>query len=131
MRYAGGGSQPVIVLKVRKRGRRGRGGRKRYSKNTKDAQRLTYGTARAFYRLADGLAAGADSFRRRSDRSARRKKDGLAIDFYRNYARGIDRASRQAGKAPRDIAREISGRRAWKSVRYLIKNSPFRFGYVR
>src|SRR5436305_13047600 len=51
VRYAGGGSQPVIVLTVRRRGRR-RGGRKRYSRNTRDAQRVTYGAARAFYRLA-------------------------------------------------------------------------------
>jgi hypothetical protein len=129
IRYAGGGDRtPVIVLKV-KRGRRR--GRKRYSKNSKDAQRLTYGTSRALYRLADGLAAGTESFWRRSNRSARRKRDGLAVDFYRNAARGIDRASRQAGKAPYEIARKISGRRAWKTLRYFIRNSPFRFGYVR
>jgi hypothetical protein len=128
VRTTAGGVRP-IVLKVR-RGRRG-GGRKRYSRNTKDAQRLVYGTSKALFRIADGAAAGTESFWRRSDRSARRKRDGLGKDFYRNLARGVDRASRQAGKAPYEIAREISGRRAWKSVRWFVRNSPFRFGYYR
>lgn len=119
-----------IVLKV-KRGRRGGRGNKRYSRNTKDAQRLVYGSSKALFRLADGAAAGTESFWRRSDRSARRKKDGLAKDFYRNAARGIDRASRQVGKAPYEIAREISGRRAWKNVRWFVRKSPFRFGFFR
>lgn len=124
----GGGVRP-IVLRV-KRGRR-RGGRKRYSRNTKDLQRFVYGSSRALFRLADGAAAGTESFWRRSNRSARRRKDGLAKDFYRNFARGIDRASRQAGRAPYEIAREINGRRAWKNVRWFWRNSPFRFGYFR
>jgi hypothetical protein len=119
-----------IVLKVRKRGRR-RGGRKRYSRNSKDFQRLAYGASRAIYRLADGAAAGTDSFWRRSDRSARRKKDGLAIDFARNSARAFDRAARQFGRAPYEVAREISGRRAWKNVRRLLRSTPFRLGYIR
>lgn len=118
-----------IVLRV-KRGRR-RGGRKRYSRNTKDLQRFVYGSSRALFRLADGAAAGTESFWRRSNRSARRRKDGMAKDFYRNVARGIDRASRQAGRAPYEIAREINGRRAWKNVRWFWRNSPFRFGYFR
>ena|SRR5215213_11063426 len=119
-----------IVLKVR-RGRRGGNRNKRYSRNTKDAQRLVYGSSKALYRLAEGAAAGTDSFWRRSDRSAKRKRDGLAKDFYRNAARGIDRASRQAGKAPYEVAREINGRRAWKNVRWFVRNSPFRFGFFR
>jgi len=118
-----------IVLKVRRR--RLRGGKKRYSRNSKDAQRLVYGGSRALFRIADGFAAGADSFRRRSDRSARRRRDGLAKDFFRNYARGVDRASRQWGRAPYEIAREINGRRAWKSVRQFLRNGPFRLGYIR
>jgi hypothetical protein len=128
-RVAGGGGPRPIVLKVRRRGRRG--GRRRYSRNSKDSQRLLYGSSRALYRLADGVAAGTDSFWRRSDRSARRKKDGLAKDFYRNAARGIDRFSRQAGKAPWEIAREINGRRSWKNVGWWARNSPFRLGYFR
>jgi hypothetical protein len=129
IRTVGGEGPRPIVLKVRRRGRRG--GRKRYSKNTKDVQRLAYGSSKAIYRVAEGLAAGTESFWRRSNRSARRKKDGLAKDFYRNAARGVDRFSRQAGKAPWELAREISGRRSWKNLRWWARNAPFRLGYYR
>jgi hypothetical protein len=104
-----------IVVRLRK-GRKKRG-RKRYSRGFKDLQRWTYGGSRALYRLGNSLAAGFDSFSKRSSRSARRRRDGLLRDSLKNGARGFDRAAREAGRAPYEIARRISTRRYWRAGR--------------
>ena len=53
----------------------------------------------------------------RSGRSARRKRDGLLRDSLRNGTRAFSRAAREAGRAPYQLAREISTRRYWKGAR--------------
>jgi hypothetical protein len=105
-----------IVVNLRGSRRRRRGG-KRYTRGFRDLQRVTYGGSRAAYRLMNGVAAGFDSFQRRSSRSARRRRDGLLRDGLRNAARAFSRAARQVGRAPYEIAREISTRRYWKAAR--------------
>jgi hypothetical protein len=116
-----------IILKVK--GIRRKRGRKRYSRGTKDLQRLTFGSAKGTYRLLDGLAAGAGTFWRRSRRSARRKKDGLAKDLWTNLARGYRKYSRESGRAPIELARRIRGRRAWKSVKKFWRGVPVPFAF--
>lgn len=106
--------RPIVVRLGKGRKKRGR---KRYTRGFRDLQRLTLGQSRASYRLANGFAAGFDSFARRSRRSARRRRDGLLRDGFRNSARAFGRAAREAGRAPYEIARRVSTRRYWRAAR--------------
>jgi len=111
------GRQRPIVVEIRK-GRRRRG-RKRYTRGFRDIQRFAYGGSRALYRFANGFASGFDSFRSRSNRSSRRKKDGLVRDSLRNGARAFSRSARQFGRVPYELAREVRTRRFWRAGRDL------------
>jgi hypothetical protein len=111
---------------------RGRGGRRRrrrnrYTKGTRAWQRLTFGSERATYRLANSWARGLRTFVRRSDRSRRRKKDGLIRDSLRNASRGFSVALRELGRAPGEIAWRIGTRNVRRTVLAFNPGNPFKF----
>ena len=114
-------SPQVIVIKAAKKKR----GKKRYTRGSKDLQRLEYGLSKSSYRVADAVAEGIRTFYRRSDRSARRKKDGLVRDSLRNSARGLGDALREGSRAPYELARKVSTRKVWRRTRGLGRLAPF------
>jgi|SRR6185436_1014046 len=112
----------------RRRGRgRNRRRRARYTKGTRAWQRLTFGSERAGYRLANSFARGLRTFVRRSDRSRRRKKDGLLRDQLRNASRGFAVACNELGRAPGEIAWRVGTRNARRAALAFNPGNPFRF----
>jgi len=118
------GSPRILDLRGARRGGKRR---KRYSKGTKDVQRLAYGASKGAYRIANGFAAGLDSFWKRSNRSSRKKRDGFVRDAFRNLARGARKASRQFGRAPQEISDRFRTRRFWRQTRRALRNVPLPF----
>lgn len=94
--------QRPIVYEVRKGGK---GRKKKYSRGLKDPQKVAEGTARASERLAQAAADGIGTFRRRSNNSSRKKRDGAIKDALYNFARGAEDALTTAAKAPTDLTR--------------------------
>ncbi len=104
----------VVVLK------RGKSKKKRrYSSGLEDVQRLERRVVRAADRVADAVAAGMDNFRRRSDRSALKKRDGALRDLVDNLSRSTAKTVRKASRAPRDLTRGF-GLLRWSQVRGLV-----------
>jgi len=136
---SGGGSTPpppqqpdqvqaLIVTPVfyeRKRCRDKKKGKRknRYSKGTKGFQKFLLGASRAAYRTANSFANGFNTFAKRSDRSARRKKDGLIRYSLRNASRGFQDGLDQLGKAPNAIAKQIGTNNVRRGFRIVF--NPF------
>ncbi len=112
---------PVYFSRTKKKGKK-----RRYTKGTKPFQKLVLGASRAVYRAANSFAEGFDTFRKRSKRSARKRRDGLVRDSLRNAARGFSDAARKAGKAPRAFARQIGTKNVRRGFRVIF--NPFSFG---
>lgn len=105
------------VVLTRKKGRKR--GRKKYSRGTKGIQRLLFGVSRAGYRTTNSLAEGLDTFVKRTNRSGRKRRDGMVRDVFSNASRGIGDGLTELGKAPREISRRFNTRRSWRMVRVL------------
>jgi hypothetical protein len=116
-----GPGQPKAVLvlervKSKKRNKRNQR-KKKYSRGTKFFQRLLLGVSKAGFRTSNSLTKGLDTFVKRSNKSARKRRNGMVRDALRNASRGVGKAFTEAGKAPEEIARRIGTRRVWKIVR--------------
>lgn len=124
---AGGGAQPFISAPIVFRRVKGGGGRRRrnrgkkkYTRGTKQFQRLLLGGEESTYDLANGVARGFQTFVRRSKRSRRRRRDGLVRDSFRNAGRGFQRGFRVAARAPFDLGRRIATRPLWRTTQNFI-----------
>jgi hypothetical protein len=106
---------PVIVVKESKRRKK-----KRYTRGTKGVQKLTLGLSRGAFRATNSVAEAFRVFAKRSNRSARKRKDGLVRDSLRNASRGLRRGFRELGDAPVEVARQIGTRRVWRTFRVFV-----------
>lgn len=97
-----------------KRGKRTR--RRRYSRG------LMYMMGSMEDRVLGGLARGGRDYRRRSNRSARARRDGAMRDFMRNMSRSQEQSTQQASKLPRDMANSSMVKRMRRNVRRLARN---------
>ena len=115
-----------IVIDLRRKKKRGK---KKYSRGLKDVQRLEQGLADASESVAGGLSAGAKSFRRRNNRSANRRRDGVIRDGLENWTYGLSRALRRASDAPYRLARKTSSRLWWRPAQAVtaLVTAPFSF----
>lgn len=91
----------IVYRKKKKKGRR------RYTRGLRDFQQLQRGVVRASDRIADAVAAGVTEFRRQSNRSARRRRDGALRDAIPNLSRAMGETLRRSADAPYDVTRRI------------------------
>ncbi len=106
----------VIVVDRRK----GKKRKRKYTRGTRTLQRLGDGLTKASFRVPNAVAAGIDSFYKRSRKSSKKKRDGAVRDILRNAAKGVDRFTRNLGKAPNDVARMVPSRRIWRQTRGVV-----------
>jgi len=83
---------------------------RKYSRGTKTTQRLSLGISKAAYRTAKSISSGLSTFSDESDKSSRKRKDGMVRDSLRNASKGFEDGLNELGKAPDEIARRISGK---------------------
>jgi hypothetical protein len=107
---------PVII----KLGKSNKKKKKKYSRGTKGLQRLIVGVSKATSRSANSLAKGTKTFAKRSNKSARKKRDGSIRDSLRNASRGISDGFTELGKAPNEIARRIGTGQVRRAFRVFI-----------
>jgi len=106
------GTRP-IVIKVRHRNR----SRRRHSRGLSGIQTMSRGMARASYRLTNAVAEGMRTYLRESDRSARRKRDGMARDFGLNVADALGTTLSESRDIPRELARSMYTRDTRRMMR--------------
>ena len=108
---------PVVYDFRSKKGRR----KKKYSRGLKDVQRLEDGLSQASQRLGRAIERGLRTYRRRRNKSARRKKDGPIRDGLENVSIGFGRALRVASDAPYDVARKVNSKRFSRNLRNTVR----------
>src|SRR5689334_11263432 len=95
-------SRRPIVIGGKKRKKR------KYSRGLKDLQEW----GRAMARVSDGVARsawkGTRAYRKASNKSARKKRDGAIRDYNLNVAKGISKSLRSSSSLPYDLARALN-----------------------
>lgn len=121
------GTQPPVVYRKRKRRKK----KRRYSRGLRDVQRLGLGVVRASDRLTDAVAAGVTTFRKESNKSSRKRRDGAIRDALDNWSSAMSETIRKSADAPLDITRKVSTRRFGKQVRDVVRLLPNPFPFLR
>ena len=104
-----------IVIKTKKKKKF------KYSRGLKDLQKSSRSTAKISSRLARSVSKGMDEYRKASDKSARKKRDGAIRDFGVNMAKGFSKSLRESSRMPYDLARAMDQRGSRRIVRRQIR----------
>ena len=115
-------THPVVLRRKKRKKRR----KKRYTRGTKAFQRFSYGLSKGAFRAVNSFSEGLDTFNKKSNRSRRRKRDGMVRDVLRNASAGFADGVGELGKAPNEVAKRIGTRRVWRTIR--VFTPPFPFG---
>lgn len=91
--------------------------KRKYSRGTKDLQRLERGVTRASSRVSEAVAKGFRTYNKESKKSGRRKRDGAMRDALENVTLALADSAGKAAKAPYEIARKINGKLVWRRSR--------------
>lgn len=105
-------SSMVMVRKKKKR---------KYSRGLKNVQTMERGLSKASYRVARAVTSGLSTYRKRRDKSARKRRDGAILDFVPNVAEGMGKTLRRASLVPYDLAKTFYTKRARRRVSAAIR----------
>jgi len=109
---------PVIEIHLESRKdkkRRRQHGRRRFSDT------IFYPLGVLEHRVLGGVARSAEEYRRRSDNSAEKRRDGAVRDAVKNVASSSEEFFAQASRIPGDIVESKPFDRAWGQVRRLTR----------
>jgi hypothetical protein len=116
------GSGPNLVFKLPKK-------KRKYSKGLRGIQLLQRAVMKSTARMTSAVATGADSFKKRSDESSRKRRDGAIQDAMKNWARATSKAMKEASGLPRDMIKPLAtrrnGRRMRNMARWALSMTPF------
>ena len=102
--------------------------KKRYSRELKSLQQIERGFGKSSHRLSRAVARGLSVYRKRRDKSARKKKDGAIIDGALNWSKAFGKAMRVASNAPSDLAVQVNRTKLSRRVRNSLRTmSPMMF----
>jgi hypothetical protein len=93
-------TKPIVIDFKKKK-------KRKYSRGLKDLQISERRTADVSSRMMRSLSEGFDAYRKASDKSARKKRDGALLDMNRNLAKGLKRSLRVSSRLPVDLARVV------------------------
>jgi hypothetical protein len=94
--------------------------RRKYSTGLRAPVELERGASRVIERLAESAQIGMRTWRRRSNLSARKRRDGELRDAPENIARAVSRALKVASRAPVDAAKTVPRLRLRKLTRTIV-----------
>src|SRR5215831_17025018 len=112
--FSAGALKPVVFKTKKKK-------KYKYSRGLKDLQKSSRGVAKVSSRLARSVAKGVDGYRKASDKSARKKRDGAIRDFNINVAKGMTRSLRTSSRIPVDLAQAFDQRGSRRFVRRQVR----------
>ena len=98
----------------------------KYSKHLKELQKLERGSTKAARRVAKAVSIGLRTWEARSERSAKKRKDGAFKDSVVNSTAAVGEAVRIASKAGVDFVEEVQPVLTKKRGKQLLKSlDPF------
>lgn len=95
--------------------------KRKYSSGLKDVQRLELGLTRASNRLSRAVSDGLRTYRRKRDKSSRKKKDGAIRDAVENWSKGLSRTIRVGSDAPYDVGKKVNTSRFGRQLRDAVR----------
>lgn len=104
-----------IVINIKKKKKR------RYSRGLGDLQRTGRGMNKVSASMARALYDGADKFRKASDKSARKKRDGALRDLGLNIGKAMSKSLSASSPIPVDIAQTLNTSSMRRSTRRQIR----------
>ena len=84
--------------------------KRKYSRGLKELQQDGRSVAKVSDDLARSLAKGIKAYRKASDKSSRKKRDGAMRDFGLNVAKGLSKSLRASSSVPADLAQALTDR---------------------
>lgn len=111
------GDGPVVLLKYGKKKKK----KRKYSRGLKGFGQLQRGAARSSWRLGDAVSAGLKEFRKRNDKSSRKRRDGALRHLFKNASRASGKMLEKSGKAPYDLVRNVSSKVMWRQTRPVVQ----------
>lgn len=111
------GEGPVLLVKKSKKKKR----KRKYSRGLKGFGQLQRGAVRSSWRLGDAVASGLNLYRKRNDKSSRKRRDGALRYMFKNASRGTGKTLEKSGKAPYDLVRHLSTKVVWRQTRPLTR----------
>src|SRR5690349_19554638 len=100
---AGDSLRPIVInLKKKKK--------KKYSRGLKDLQLTGRGITRVSSRIASAVYKGMQAFRKASDKSAGKKRDGALRDLVLNMGKASSKSLRVVSGVPRDLTKALNRR---------------------
>ena len=106
---------PPAVTKPKKKKKR------KYSRGLQDIQVAERGVTKATVRVARAMARGLTTYRKRSRKSALKRRDGAMRDFWPNAAAGLSTTLRGISVVPVDLATTLYTKRARRRARRQMK----------
>ena len=95
-------------------------GKRNYSRGLRVPGEIERTGSRVLERLARSVEEGIGTWRRESDKSARKKRDGAFRDSPENLAEAVARSLRVASRAPAEAVKGLSNLRVRKVTRRIV-----------
>ena len=92
----------------------------KYTRGLKQVQKLERGLSTASQRASRAMEKGLKTYRKRRNKSARKKRDGALRDALQNWSIGLGRALRVGSDAPYDVTRELNTSRFTRRLRDTV-----------
>lgn len=108
--------QPVVIESKKKK-------KYKYSRGLKDIQVSGRRMSKVSSRVARSVAKGMDTFRKQSNKSAAKKRDGALRDMGLNLGKSMSKSLREASSIPYDLAKAFDQPSSRKRIRRQIKGA--------
>jgi hypothetical protein len=97
---------PTHPIVIKAKGKK----KRKYSRGLKEVQQNSRSLAKVSDDLARSVSKGIRTYRKASDKSAQKKRDGAMVDFGLNLAKGLSKSLRTSSSVPEDLAQAMMGR---------------------
>jgi hypothetical protein len=117
-------ARPTVILHESTRVKSAQVGKKkkrRYSFGLGTVQHVERGVARSLETVSKGVARTFSEYSERSDKSARKKRDGAIRDGIENWTKALSKGMRIAGDAPYEFVKQINRGPGSKQVRDTVR----------
>ena len=109
-----GSTRPIVISAKKKK-------KRKYSRGLRDIQVWGRRMAKVNEDVTRAVSNGARTYRKASNKSAQKKRDGAILDFGLNVAKGIGKSLRSSSSVPVDVVRAMSSRGARRRLRRQVR----------
>ena len=107
------GPPPVAPEKKKKK--------RKYGPGLRSVQELERGMSEAGETLAKAVSRGLTVYRKRSNKSSRKRRDGAIRDAVQNWTKAVGKTVRDASDAPYDMVKTLNSNKISKQLRGVVK----------